>query len=84
MVLLQTGLMGLLAGLLALPLGLLMADILIDVINRSAFGWSMQHQIPQGVMLEAILLAIGAALIAGAYPAWRAATNSPAQALREE
>jgi putative ABC transport system permease protein len=84
MILLQTGLMGLLAGLLALPLGLLMSDVLMDVINRSSFGWSMQHLTPRGVLLEAVLLAVGAALIAGTYPAWRAARIAPAQALREE
>jgi putative ABC transport system permease protein len=80
----QTGVMGLFAGLLSLPLGLLMADILIEVINRRAFGWSMQHLVPPGVLAEALLLALAAALLAGAYPAFRASSISPVEALREE
>lgn len=80
----QTGLMGLFAGLLALPLGLLMADILIEVINRRAFGWSMQHLVPAGVLTQALLLSVAAALLAGAYPAFKAASILPVQGLREE
>lgn len=84
MILGQTSLMGVLAGLLSIPLGLLMADILIEVINRRSFGWSMLHQIPPGVILEAMVLALFAAVLAGVYPALKAASISPAQALREE
>ncbi len=80
----QTGFMGLMAGLLALPLGLLLATVLIHVINRRAFGWSMDLIIPGGVLLDAVLLAVIAALLAGLYPAWRMAQTPPARALREE
>lgn len=80
----QTGVLGFFAGLFALPLGLLMADILIEVINRRAFGWSMQHLVPAGVLVEALFLALAAAMLAGIYPAFKAASVSPAQALREE
>ncbi len=80
----QTGFMGLLSGLLALPLGLLLATVMIFVINRRAFGWSMDLLVPGGVLLEALLLALLAALLAGLYPAWKMAQTPPAQALREE
>lgn len=80
----QTGVMGLMAGLLALPLGLLMAEVLIHVINRRAFGWTLTPLISSGPLLHAILLALVAALLAGCYPAWRAARLSPAQGLRDE
>ena len=80
----QTGFMGLISGLLALPLGLLLATILIFVINQRAFGWSMDIIIPAGVLLDALLLALVAALLAGLYPAWRMAQTPPARALREE
>ena len=80
----QTVLMGLFAGLLSIPLGLGMADILIEVINRRAFGWSMQQHVPPGILLQAMLLALVSALLAGVYPAQKAALISPATALREE
>src|SRR5690606_24672778 len=83
MVLLQTGVLGLCAGLLALPLGLLMSELLIEVINRRSFGWTLQQTLPPGVLIEALLLAVGAALLAGLYPAWRAGGIGSA-ALREE
>ncbi len=80
----QTTVLGICSGLLALPLGLIMSDILIDVINRRSFGWTMQHFLPQNVLLEGFVLAVIAALIAGFYPAWRAGSIRPALALREE
>ncbi len=80
----QTGFMGMISGLLALPLGLLLATVLIYVINRRAFGWSMDLVISGSVVPEALLLSVVAALMAGLYPAWRMAQTPPARALREE
>ncbi len=80
----ETGLIGLSAGLLALPLGILQALVLILVINRRSFGWTMQTVLTPEVLLQALLLALAAALLAGLYPAWRMAGTSPALALREE
>ena len=80
----QTALMGLIAGSLSIPLGLMMSKILIDVVNLRSFGWSMQHVLPFEVLLEAIILALVAAVMAGLYPAFKAARIFPSQALREE
>lgn len=84
LILRQTLVMGLLAGLLALPLGLLMSDVLIDVINLRSFGWSMQHSIPGRVLLEAVVLATLAAVLAGIMPARRVARVQAAEALQGE
>lgn len=84
LVLSQTGLMGLSAGLLAIPTGLMMASVLVFVINRRSFGWTLQFEIDPRLLLQAMLVAIIAALLAGIYPAWRMARSSPALALREE
>jgi putative ABC transport system permease protein len=84
LVILQSGLLGLLAGLLALPLGWLMSNLLIDVINLRSFGWSMQKLLPFDVLLQAVGLALLSALLAGLYPAWRASRSCPADALRSE
>jgi len=81
---LQTGAMGSYAGILAIPLGYLMSRLLIDVINLRSFGWSMQHQLSATILLEGVALALVAALLAGIYPARRAAQLSIARSLREE
>ncbi len=84
MVTAQTATIGLLSGLAAVPLGLIMAWVLIDVINRRAFGWQMDIQVSWQVLAVAIGFSVGAALLAGIYPAWRAASSPPALAMREE
>lgn len=80
----QSGLMGLAAGLLSLPVGLLLAAVMIYVINRRSFGWTLQMTVPPEVLVQAVLLALAAALVAGLYPAWVMARTPPALALREE
>ena len=81
---LQTGMMGLMAGLFSIPMGWLMSEVLIDVINRRSFGWSIAAQLPVSALFEALLLAMSAALLAGLFPAWRMSRVEPALALREE
>jgi len=81
---LQTGLMGAMAGLLAIPTGLLLAAMLIFVINRRAFGWSLPFAVSPWLLLETVGLAILAALVAGLYPIWRMARAQPAAALRTD
>ena len=80
----QTGLLGLAAGLLSLPVGLTLAAVMVYVINRRSFGWTIHLEVPPSVLGEAVLLALTAALLAGLYPAWKMARTSPALALREE
>ena len=84
MVLAQTGLMGLWAGALSIPLGLALAAVLVFVVNVRSFGWTLAFVVSPGVLIQAVALAVVAALLAGAYPAWRMGATSPALALREE
>ncbi len=80
----QTGLMGLIAGLLAVPVGIATAAVMIYVINRRSFGWTLEMQLSPEPLLTALGVALGAALLAGVYPAFRMARTSPAEALRSE
>lgn len=80
----QTGLMGLTAGLLSLPVGITTAAVMIYVINRRSFGWTLEMQLSPVPLATAVAVALGAALIAGIYPAYRMARTSPAEALRSE
>jgi putative ABC transport system permease protein len=76
--------MGLIAGILSIPIGLALASGLIFVVNRRSFGWSMDMQIFPDVLLQAVGLSLVAALLAGVYPAFRMALSSTAESLREE
>jgi putative ABC transport system permease protein len=80
----QTGLMGLAAGLLAAPLGLGLAVVLVYVINKRSFGWTLELSLSPAVFGQAMLVALLAALLAGVYPAYVMSRTSPALALREE
>ena len=80
----QTGVIGLLSGLAAVPLGVVMAWVLIKVINRRAFGWQIDMSIGADILLVSVSFAVGAALLAGIYPAYRAGRSQPAIAMREE
>ena len=66
------------------PLGLIMAWVLIKVINRRAFGWQIDMSVAPDVLFSALLFAVVASLLAGIYPAFRAARSQPALAMREE
>jgi putative ABC transport system permease protein len=81
---LQTGLLGLLAGLFALPLGVALAYVLVHVINQRSFGWTLQLLVVPGVLAQALVLALVAAALAGLYPSWKMSRANPARALREE
>lgn len=82
--LIQTGLMGGVAGLLALPVGFVLALVLIYVINVRSFGWTMQLYLAPSEFVVAFAVAVAAALAAGIYPAWRLSRLVTAQALRSE
>jgi putative ABC transport system permease protein len=80
----QTGIIGLLAGVLAVPSGLLLAAVLVFVINRRSFGWTMSIDPSPEILLQGVALSLLSALLAGLYPAWRMARTPPAESLRDE
>lgn len=80
----QTSLMGLTAGLLAAPLGLALALVLVYVINKRSFGWTLDLALDPALFGQALLVALVAAVLAGIYPAFKMSRTSPALALREE
>ena len=80
----ETVLLGTSAGLLSLPTGYILAWILIFIINQRSFGWTLQMQMEPAPFLEAFVLSVSAALLAGLYPAWRLSHMQAAEALRGE
>jgi putative ABC transport system permease protein len=80
----QTVFLGLAAGAAAIPTGLLAALLLIEVINRRAFGWHIDFHWSAGDVMQTVALALAAALLAGLYPAWRSSRVAIAASMREE
>jgi len=84
LVYIETFTMGLVAAVLAMPMGMVFAYLLIEVINYRSFGWSMQFILPWHEFLMAGVLALTAAFLAAVYPAWHLGKTPAALALREE
>ena len=82
--LLATGLMGAVAGLLSLPMGWLLAFILVNVINVRSFGWTMRLEADPWLFAQALAVSIVAAVLASVYPMVRLRRRPLATALRSE
>ena len=81
---LETGLMGLAAGILSLPTGYVLALVLVYVINLRSFGWTIQMTLDPWVFAQAVLVSVIAALLAALYPMRRLLRLPIASALRQE
>jgi putative ABC transport system permease protein len=60
--------------------GILLAAVLIYVINRTYFGWTIQPYMAWGPILQQSATILGAAVLASLYPALRA-SRTPATEL---
>lgn len=68
--------------LLAIPLGLVLAWCLVEVVNVQAFGWRLPWHWFPGQWLTLVLLALLAVLLASIGPAWRILRTGPTRLLR--
>ncbi|MBL4827301.1 MAG: FtsX-like permease family protein [Spongiibacteraceae bacterium] len=56
------------AGLFAIPLGLLIAWLLVEVINPAAFGWTLNFHADPMIGLSGFAVALSPGLLAAIYP----------------
>ncbi len=84
LVLAQSGMLGLVSNLVGCMLGGALSVVLIKVINKQSFGWTIQFHWPVGFLLAALTAVYGASLVAGVYPARIAAARDPIEVLHEE
>ncbi|WP_209425116.1 ABC transporter permease [Pararhodobacter sp. SW119] len=71
-----------LTAVLALPVGLMLAQVLLAVINVQAFGWRLPMQVFPADWARLGAWALLAALVACALPALRLARSAPADLIR--
>jgi putative ABC transport system permease protein len=84
MVLVESGLASFLSFGLGAGCGSVLSLLLIFVINKQAFGWTIQLHMVPGIYVQTFCLVVGLGLAAAAYPAWRAMQPRLAAILKEE
>lgn len=84
MVLTESGLLGLVGSLLGSLAGLSLALVLVHVINKQFFGWSIRFELDPWVFMHAAALMVATSLLAGLIPARLAAGRVAADAVRVE
>jgi putative ABC transport system permease protein len=83
-ILVEAGLLGLLSNFVGLALGFVLSLVLIYVINRQSFGWTIRFHWPVAILLGAISVVYAATVLAGLYPARVAVRLNPLEAVHEE
>ena len=81
LVLFESGLLGLLASATGLVLGLVLSLVLIYVINRQSFGWTIQFYLPVGFLSVATLAVFLVTCLSALYPARQAARIDPVESV---
>jgi putative ABC transport system permease protein len=84
LILVEAGLLGILANLAGLALGFALSLILIYVVNKQSFGWTIRFHWPMEVLLVALTIVYVATVLAGLYPAQVAVRLNPLEVVHEE
>ena len=82
--LIEAGMIGFFSHILGLICGFFLSILLIYVINKQSFGWTIQFSIPFWSLIESWLIVMVTSLGAGLIPARRAAKTNVVESLRME
>ncbi|GJL53542.1 MAG: permease [Nitrospirales bacterium] len=80
----ESGYLSVLGAFLGVVGGLALSVLLVKVINKQSFGWTIQLMIPSLTIVEAVCIAAVAGLLAGYIPARLASKQTIAEGLRYE
>ncbi|MFP5209798.1 MAG: FtsX-like permease family protein [Acidobacteriota bacterium] len=84
LILVEAGLIGIVASAMGLALGIVLSLVLVFVINKQSFGWTIQFHWPVAVLLSSMAIVYVATVLAGLYPASLAVRTSPIEVIHEE
>ncbi|HET8924308.1 MAG TPA: FtsX-like permease family protein [Candidatus Acidoferrum sp.] len=84
LILVEAALLGVLANLAGLIQGFALSLILIYVINKQSFGWTIRFHWPMQILLGALTVVYAATILAGLYPAQVAVRLNPLEVVHEE
>lgn len=83
-VLAEAGILGITGNIGGVILGFALSLLLIFVINRQSFGWTIQFSMPYDFILQASTLVLAASMLAGVLPAKMAARTLSPSVVRDE
>jgi putative ABC transport system permease protein len=84
LIVIEAGLIGLLANFAGIALGFVLSLLLVFVINKQSFGWTIRFHWPVAVLLGALTMVYAATVLASLYPAGVAVRLNPVEAVHEE
>lgn len=84
LIVVEAGLLGLLANVAGVILGFAMSLVLIFVINKQSFGWTIRFHWPVAIILGALTCVYVATVLSGLYPAEVAVRLNPLEVVHEE
>ncbi|HMK75169.1 MAG TPA: FtsX-like permease family protein [Thermodesulfobacteriota bacterium] len=82
--LIEAGMIGFFSHILGLLCGFLLSVLLIYVVNKQSFGWTIQFSIPLWSLVESWLVVMVTSIGAGFIPARRASKMNVVESLRME
>jgi len=84
LIVVEAALLGMLATAAGVALGFALSLILVFVINKQSFGWTIRFHWPVAVLLGALSVVYLATVLAGLYPANVAVRLRPIEVVHEE
>lgn len=83
-VLSQAAILGVCGAVSGLIVGMGLSMLLIDVINKQSFGWTVQFAVPADFLVQTFLLIIACSVLSGLLPAHLAASTPAPEVVRNE
>jgi putative ABC transport system permease protein len=83
-ILVEAGLLGLFANAAGFVLGYFLSLILVYIINKQSFGWTIRFHWPVAILLGALTVIYVATVLSGFYPARLAVRLNPIEVVHEE
>jgi putative ABC transport system permease protein len=80
----EAAMLGLASTAAGVAAGLVVGVILVEVVNRQSFGWSLGLELPWADIAGLAAWVVVACVLAGLAPAAAALAVQPAEVLREE
>jgi putative ABC transport system permease protein len=84
LVMIESGTIGLIGASLGFVLGVALAIVLVFVINKQSFGWTIQFVLPGWFVAQSLAMIVVATVLAGIYPARMATRMDAIRGIRAE